>query len=286
MESVKTSPEEWDLVIEPRSSLLQLNLGEIWRYRDLLLMFVKRDVVTVYKQTILGPVWYVVQPILTTAIYVLVFGQIAKISTDGLPQILFYLSGIVLWNYFSESFNNTSKTFKENENIFGKVYFPRLIMPLSKVASGLIKFGIQFGFFLCVYLYFVSQGYAISPNLNLLLLPVYILIMAGLGLGGGIIFTALTAKYRDLTFLIQFGVQLLMYATPVIYPVSTIPEKYKMLILANPITPVVEGFRYALLGAGSFDVGHLLYSLGFTLVILLVGIIIFNRTEKTFMDTV
>jgi lipopolysaccharide transport system permease protein len=286
MSTIVQEKEDWDMVIEPRSSDLQLNFKEIWRYRDLLLMFVKRDVVTVYKQTILGPVWYVVQPILTTAIYVLVFGQIAKISTDGLPQILFYLSGIVLWNYFSESFNSTSKTFKENENIFGKVYFPRLIMPLSKVASGLIKFGIQLGFFICIYLYFIAQGYDIRPNINLLLIPVYVLIMAGLGLGGGIIFTALTAKYRDLTFLIAFGVQLLMYATPVIYPVSTIPEKYKIFILANPITPVVEGFRYALLGSGTFDIGHLMYSLVFTLVVLLVGIVIFNKTEKTFMDTV
>lgn len=286
MTSITTQEEHWDQVIEPKTSLLSLNFGEVWRYRDLLLMFVKRDVVTVYKQTILGPIWYVVQPIMTTAIYVLVFGQIAKISTDGLPQILFYLSGIVLWNYFSESFNSTSKTFKENENIFGKVYFPRLIMPLSKVTSGLIKFGIQLLFFLCIYLYFIAQGFDIRPNMHVLLLPVYVLIMAGLGLGGGIIFTALTAKYRDLTFLIAFGVQLLMYATPVIYPVSTIPEKYKMFILANPITPVVEGFRYALLGSGTFDVGHLLYSLGFTVVVLLVGIVIFNRTEKTFMDTV
>lgn len=274
------------MVIEPKNSVFSLQLGELWRYRDLLLMFVKRDVVTVYKQTVLGPIWYVVQPILTTAIYVLVFGNIAKISTDGLPQILFYLSGIVMWNYFSQSFSQTSKTFKENQNIFGKVYFPRLIMPLSKVTSGLIKFGIQLLFFLLIYAYFIIQGYDIRPNGNVFLLPVYILIMAGLGLGGGIIFTALTAKYRDLTFLIQFGVQLLMYATPVIYPVSTIPEKYKAFIMANPITPVVEGFRFALLGTGTFDVGHLMYSIGFTVVVLLLGIVIFNRTEKTFMDTV
>jgi len=286
MSKTAIKEEHWDQVIEPKSSALALNLAEIWRYRDLLLMFVKRDVVTVYKQTVLGPIWYVVQPIMTTAIYVLVFGNIAKISTDGLPQVLFYLSGIVMWNYFSESFNSTSKTFKENENIFGKVYFPRLIMPMSKVTSGLIKFGIQFIFFVGIYLYFILQGYDISPNMNMLLLPVYVLIMAGLGLGGGIIFTALTAKYRDLTFLIAFGVQLLMYATPVIYPVSTIPEKYKIFILANPITPVVEGFRYALLGTGTFETGYLLYSIAFTIVVLLVGIVIFNRTERTFMDTV
>jgi lipopolysaccharide transport system permease protein len=278
--------ENWDQVIEPRSSLLSFNLREIWQYKDLLLMFVKRDVITVYKQTILGPIWYIVQPIMTTAIYILVFGNIAKISTDGLPQVLFYLSGIVIWNYFAETFNQTAKTFSTNQGIFGKVYFPRLITPLSKVASGLIKFGIQFLFFTSIYAYFLLNGYAIRPTQALLYFPVFVLIMAGLGLGFGIIFTSLTAKYRDLTFLITFGVQLLMYATPVIYPVSTIPEKYKLYIMANPMTPIVEGFRYALLGAGSFDLLHLAYSFGFMSVLLFVGIIIFNKTEKTFMDTV
>ncbi|MDF9798366.1 lipopolysaccharide transport system permease protein [Catalinimonas alkaloidigena] len=278
--------EQWDTVIKPKASLLDFQLGEVWRYRDLLSMFVRRDVVTVYKQTVLGPIWYIVQPIMMTAIYVLVFGRIAKISTDGLPQILFYLSGIVLWNYFSETFTLTSKTFKENESIFGKVYFPRIIMPISKIVSGLIKFGIQFGFFLIVYLYFIIQGYDIMPTAYLVYLPALILLMAGLSLGCGIIFTSLTSKYRDLNFLIQFGVQLLMYATPVIYPVSTIPEKYKFLITANPMTPIIEGFRYALLGAGSFNLAQLGYSLIFTLVLLIAGIIIFNKTEKTFMDTV
>jgi lipopolysaccharide transport system permease protein len=250
-------------------------------------MFVKRDVITVYKQTILGPVWYVVQPIMTTAIYVLVFGNIAKISTDGLPPVLFYLSGTILWSYFSQAFNQTSNTFKANANIFGKVYFPRLIVPLSQVTTGLIKFFIQFVFFLLVYVYFaLFEGFNLLPSIHILYLPLLLLIMAGLGLGGGIIFSSLTAKYRDLTFFLAFAVQLLMYATPIIYPVSTIPEKYKALIMANPITPVVEGFRYALLGNGTFDIGHLMYSLGFTLVVLLVGIVIFNRTEKTFMDTV
>jgi lipopolysaccharide transport system permease protein len=216
----------------------------------------------------------------------LVFGQIAQISTDGLPQILFYLSGIILWNYFSECFTSTSKTFNENQDLFGKVYFPRLVMPISKVVSGLIKFCIQFLFFLGIYFFYLLSGYTIQPTAALLYFPIFVLIMAGLGLGSGIIFTALTAKYRDLNFLITFGVQLLMYATPVIYPVSTIPEKYKVIIMANPITAVVEGFRSAFLGSGSFDSGYLLYSLGFTLVVLLLGIVIFNRTEKTFMDTV
>ncbi len=279
--------EQWDLVIKPQTSLLEIPWADIWRYRDLLRMFVKRDVITVYKQTILGPIWYIVQPIMTTAIYVLVFGRIAGISTDGLPQILFYLSGIVIWNYFAESFNKTAITFKENTNIFGKVYFPRLISPLSKVTSALIVFIIQFSFFLVIYGYYLFSGdFNIEPNLNILLLPVYIIMMAGLGLGFGIIFTSWTTKYKDLVFLLTFGVQLFMYATPVIYPVSTIPEKYKLLILANPLTPIVEGFRYALLGAGNFSWYSLSYSFGFMVVLLFVGIVIFNRTEKSFIDTV
>lgn len=279
--------EDWDLIIKPQTSLLEIPWQDIWRYRDLLRMFVKRDVITVYKQTILGPIWYVVQPILTTAIYVLVFGNIAGISTDGLPKVLFYLSGIVLWNYFSETFNKTAITFKENANIFGKVYFPRLIMPLSKVTSALIVFFIQFGFLLVVYLYFLFIGeYDIRPNLNILLIPLYVIMMAGFGLGFGIIFTSWTNKYKDLVFLITFGVQLAMYATPVIYPVSTIPDKYKVYILANPLTAIIEGFRYALLGTGNFSWASLGYSFGFMIVLLFVGIIIFNKTEKSFIDTV
>jgi lipopolysaccharide transport system permease protein len=216
-----------------------------------------------------------------------VFGRIAKISTDGMPMILFYLSGIIVWNYFSESFNLTSQTFIKNQNIFGKVYFPRLIMPLSNVVSGLIKFFIQFGFFLVVYFYFIFSGNpAIKPNLYILLTPYLILLMAMLGLGFGIIFTSLTTKYRDLTFLIAFGVQLLMYASPVIYPVSSVPEQYRPLILANPITPVLECFKYGFLGSGSVTWGQLGYSTLFALVTLFIGIVIFNKTERTFMDTV
>jgi len=279
--------KQWDLVIKPRTSLLEIPWSDIWRYRDLLKMFVKRDVITVYKQTILGPIWYLVQPIMTTAIYVLVFGRIAGISTDGLPQILFYLSGVVIWNYFAESFNKTAITFKENTNIFGKVYFPRLISPLSKVTSALIVFFIQFAFFVVIYCYYLISGdFNIEPNWNILLLPFYVLLMAGLGLGLGIIFTSWTTKYKDLVFLLTFGIQLFMYATPVIYPVSSIPEKYKLLILANPLTPIVEGFRYALLGQGNFSWFSLGYSFGFMLVLLFLGIIIFNRTEKSFIDTV
>ena len=282
-----SADEQWDLVIKPQSSLLDIPWRDIWRYRDLWRMFVKRDVITVYKQTVLGPIWFIVQPILTTAIYVLVFGNIAGISTDGLPKVLFYLSGITIWNYFAESFNQTAQTFRQNAGIFGKVYFPRLIMPLAKVTSAMIKFFIQFGFFLVIYAYFLIWTDAqIRPNITLLLLPLYILMMAGFGLGFGIIFTSLTTKYRDLTFLITFGVQLLMYATPVIYPVSTIPEKYKMLIMANPMTPIIEGFRYALLGTGNFSLENLAYSLTLMLLFLFAGVIIFNKTERSFIDTV
>ncbi len=279
--------ESWDLVIKPERGLLSLHLDDLWRYRDLLRMFVHRDIVTVYKQTVLGPAWFVIQPILTTAIYVLIFGRIANISSDGLPRVLFYLSGIVIWNYFSESFNKTSQTFKMNANIFGKVYFPRLVMPLSVVTSGLIKFFIQFGFFLVVLGYYIWSGNdAIHPNWTIALTPIYILLMGGLGLGFGLIFTSLTTKYRDLTFLITFGVQLLMYATPVIYPVSTIPEQYKMYIMANPMTSILEGFKYAFLGAGQVSGPGLLYSAGFTAIILFAGIVIFNKTERNFIDTV
>ena len=278
--------ENWDLVIRPQHHLLDINFREIWRYRDLLLMFVKRDVVTVYKQTILGPIWYVVQPILTTLIYMLVFGRIAQISTDGTPQVLFYLAGITIWNYFAETFNQTSKTFKENENIFGKVYFPRLIMPLSKVTSGLIKFVIQFIMFLVFFFVLWAQGATIQPNWTIALMPLLILMMAGYGLGAGIIFTSLTAKYRDLTFLLQFIVQLLMYASAVIFPVSTVPEKYRDLILLNPFVHIIETFKYMFLGAGYFTWEGIGYAFGVMIALLFVGIIIFNKTEKTFMDTV
>jgi lipopolysaccharide transport system permease protein len=278
----------YDLIIRPKRHAFDINFKEIWQYRDLLAMFVKRDVITVYKQTVLGPIWFIVQPILTTIIYIVVFGNIAKISTDGTPMALFYLSGIVIWNYFAESFNQTSDTFTQNAAIFGKVYFPRLIMPLSKVVSGLIKFFIQLGFFLAVYAYYLLQGEpSIQANWTLALLPVYIAIMAMMGMGMGILFTSMTTKYRDLKFLITFGVQLLMYATPVIYPMSTVPEgKMKMILMANPLSPIVEGFRYAFLGSGHFSWGALGYSAGFTTFMLIIGIIVFHKTERNFIDTV
>lgn len=282
----KSNSSSWDLVIKPQSSLFNISWGDIWRYRDLLRMFIRRDIVTVYKQTILGPIWYVVQPILTSLIQMLIFGRIANISTDGTPQFLFYLAGNTLWLYFSESFNNTAKTFKDNENIFGKVYFPRLIMPLSKVIGGLIKFAIQFTFFLIVYFYLFYKGATIQPQKEIFLLPVLLILMAGYGLGAGIIFSSLTTKYRDLTFLLQFGVQLLMYASSVIVPFSAVPENYKPLIAANPLVHIIETFKYMFLGAGYFTWEGLAYAFGVMLVLLFTGIIIFNRTEKTFMDTV
>jgi lipopolysaccharide transport system permease protein len=281
-----TAEQEWDIVLTPKSSILSFPLREVVRYRDLLLMFVKRDVVTMYKQTILGPLWFFIQPILTTVVYMVVFGGIAGISTDGLPRILFYSAGIVTWNYFSESFTLTSKTFTENANLFGKVYFPRIIVPVAKVVSGLLKFLVQFAFFLAVLVYHLSIGTDVHPNLHIVFVPFLVMLMAGIGLGFGIIFTSLTTKYRDLTFLIQFGVQLLMYATPVIYPLSVIPEKYKVWILLNPITYVVEGFRYAFLGIGTWSWGGLGYAGIFTIILLLFGALIFNKVEKTFMDTV
>jgi lipopolysaccharide transport system permease protein len=279
---------EYDLIIRPKKHAFDINFKEIWDYRDLLKMFVKRDIITVYKQTVLGPIWFIVQPILTTLIYMVVFGRIAQISTDGTPQALFYLSGITIWNYFASSFNSTANTFRGNAGIFGKVYFPRLITPLSQVTSGLIKFFIQFGFFLVIYFYYIFSGNnSVNPNWTILLLPVYIILMAAYGLGAGLVFTSLTTKYRDLSFLLSFGVQLLMYASPVIYPVSTIPEgTLKTIILYNPFTPILEGFKYAFLGAGHFSWWNLGYSVIVAVVLLIIGIVVFHKTERNFIDTV
>src|SRR5690349_12901825 len=234
---------KWDLVISGKKTLFSLQLHDIWRYRDLLYMLVKRDFVVFYKQTILGPVWFFIQPILTSLVYIVVFSRIAGISTDGMPPVLFYLSGTIIWNYFADCFNNTSTTFVTNANLFGKVYFPRMVVPLSKIISGLLKFGIQLLLFLGIYVFFLLKGYDLNVNNALFYLPVMILMMGLLGLGLGIFFTSLTTKYRDLTFLIQFGVQLLMYGTPVIYPLSAVPDKYRLWIELNPMTPVMEGFR-------------------------------------------
>lgn len=276
----------WTEVIEPKSSLLDLRFKEVWRYRDLLILMVKRDFVATYKQTILGPIWFFLQPVLTTLMFVLVFGRIARLSTDGLPMIVFYLAGITLWNYFAECLNRTATVFKDNAQVFGKVYFPRLVMPLSIVASNLVKLGIQFALFLSVWAYYLITGAAVHPNIYILLFPLLVLLMGGLGLGFGMLISAMTTKYRDLVFLMAFAVQLLMYVTPVIYPLSAIGPKYRWLILANPMSPIVETFRYAFLGNGTFSWSYLLYSCGFTLVVLLLGAVVFNRVEKSFMDTI
>lgn len=283
------TPESWTTIIKPKSKLLNLNFHEIWQYRDLLEMYIKRDVVTFYKQTILGPIWFFVQPVFTTIMYMFVFGGLAGIPTDGIPQPLFYLSGICLWNYFSESLTKTSDTFITNQAIFGKVYFPRLIAPLSVTVTGLIKLCIQFGLFVVIYIYYIIKGTSIHPNVYALLFPFLIIILAGLGLGFGIIISSLTTKYRDLKFLITFAVQLWMYATPVIYPLSVMKEnyeKYMWIIQANPVTSVIETFKYGFLGQGTFSWFGLFYSLLFTVVILFAGIFIFNKVERSFMDVI
>ena len=280
----------WDLEIKPQSHLLDINLKEVWKYRDLLWMFVKRDFTAQYKQTILGPLWHFVQPLFTTVVFLVVFTNIAKISTDGVPPVLFYMSGITIWNYFSSCLNATSNTFVANAGIFGKVYFPRLVIPLSTVMSNIVKFGIQFLLLIAAMLWYklTSTSFTLSqPLSSLVLIPTIILIMAGLGLGLGIIISSMTTKYRDLTVLIGFGVQLLMYATPVAYPLSTITsEKLRFWITLNPLTPLAEAFRYAMLGVGSFDAGSFGYSFAFMLVSLFIGLLIFSKVEKTFMDTV
>ncbi|HLO29618.1 MAG TPA: ABC transporter permease [Anaerolineales bacterium] len=281
------SPQEnWSLVIVPRRHLFDLRLRALWRYRDLVMLFVWRDFVAAYKQTILGPLWYLIQPLMTTVIFTFIFGNVAKLPTDGLPKFLFYMSGTVVWSYFSVCLTKTSDTFLSNANLFGKVYFPRLAVPLSILISNLIAFGIQFALFLFFMGYFALSGSAIQPNWWILLTPILVFIMAGLGLGSGIIVSSLTTKYRDLRFLVQFGVQLLMYATPIIYPASSIPQRFQWIILANPMTPIIEAFRYAYLGTGSVDMTKLLYSFGFMMVVVILGITIFNRVEATFMDTV
>ena len=277
----------WTEVIQPKRSLFDLKIKEVWKYRDLLGMFVKRDFVATYKQTILGPLWFFIQPLLTTIMFTIVFGKFAKIPTDGVPHVLFYMAGITIWNYFSESFTKTANVFKENANVFGKVYFPRLIVPLSISASNMVKFVIQYLLFVGFLLYYKFSGNnAVQPNSMILLTPVLVLLMAGFALGAGMIFSALTTKYRDLSFLLTFGVQLLMYATPVIFSTNAIPEKYKVYVLANPLSPIVETFRYAYLGSGAFSWSSLTYSAVFMVALLFSGIVIFNRVEKNFMDTV
>lgn len=278
---------DWDLTIKPKRSLLDIDLKALWHYRDLLMLFVRRDIVAVYQQTILGPIWFFLQPILTTITFVVIFGNVAKLSTDGVPSVLFYLSGIVLWNYFADCLNKTSETFIANAAIFGKVYFPRLIIPLSVIVSNLIKMGIQFVLFLGFWLYFLfKEGSVVHVNNIALLFPFLLLFMAGYGLSFGIIISSLTTKYRDLKFLIGFGVQLLMYASPVVYPLSTVPEKYQWILLLNPMTSIIETFKYGFLGAGIYNPLWLLYNFSGMIFFLVIGVLIFNKVEKSFMDTV
>lgn len=277
----------WTTIIKPHNKLWEVDFKELWRYRDLFMMYVKRDIITMYKQTILGPLWFVIQPAITTIMYMVVFGGIAGISTDGLPQPLFYLAGICLWQYFADCLNKTSSTFISNQGIFGKVYFPRLVAPLSTIVSGLVKLGIQILLFVIVYIYFLAIGTPVEPNWALSLFPLLVIMIAGLALGFGIIISSLTTKYRDLTILFTFIVQLWMYGTPVIYPLSSIPEgKIKLLMQLNPVTPIVETFKYGTLGTGEFSWDMLGYSFCFMLVVLSIGIVLFNKVQRSFMDTV
>lgn len=275
--------------ISSKRNNFQINFKELWEYKDLLLLFVKRDFISVYKQTILGPVWFFIQPIFTTLIFSVIFGRLAKIPTDGVPPFLFYLAGIACWNYFADCLSKTSNTFVANSNLFGKVYFPRLIMPLSIVLSNLLKFGVQFLLFIGTYVYFVSDGLEVKINQFALGLPILILLMGALGLGLGLIISSLTTKYRDLQFLLVFGVQLFMYATPVVYPLSLATEKLghlSWIMYINPMTSIIETFKYGFLGSGSFDLQGFLISVSVIVILLISGIVIFNKVEKSFMDTV
>jgi lipopolysaccharide transport system permease protein len=278
----------WTTEIKPKNKLLSIDFKEIWQYRDLMLLFVKRNIITQYKQTILGPLWYFIQPIMTTIMYMVVFGGIAKISTDGLPQPLFYLAGISFWQYFADCLNKTSNTFVSNAGIFGKVYFPRLVTPLSDVISNLVRFAIQFVLFLIVYAYYaIFTDVQIHTNWYILLLPLLIVMLAGLALGFGILFSSMTTKYRDLQLLLSFFVSLWMYATPVIYPLSTITnDTLKLVMQLNPLTGIVEFFKYGILGVGCHDWWMLGYSFIFMVVLLALGIVVFNKVQRSFMDTV
>jgi lipopolysaccharide transport system permease protein len=291
--SQTTENENWTTIIKPRNKLFEVNLKEIWDYRDLLTLFVKRTITVQYKQTVLGPLWWIIQPVMTVIMYMVVFGGIAGIPTDGIPQPLFYLGGVSMWQYFSDCLTKTSNTFVTNSGIFGKVYFPRLIMPLSGIVSNLVRFGIQLGLFVLVYIYYFIIGQAPTPNWYLLLFPLLVVMMAGLALGFGVIISSMTTKYRDLQILFSFFVSLWMYATPIVYPLSQVAGKeikgfdLSFLMCLNPITPVIETFKHGVLGAGQFvGWGWLSYSFVFMLVVLSLGVLVFNKVQKSFMDTV
>ena len=279
--------QEWTMIIKPHQKLWSVDFREIWRYRDLIELFVKRNIVVQYKQTILGPLWYLIQPVITVIMNMVVFGGIAKMSTDGVPQAIFYMAGNICWFYFADCLNQTSSTFTANQAMFGKVYFPRLVVPIATVLSNLLRFGIQIGLFVVLYLYFFFSGSDICPNWTIVLIPVFIVMLAGLGLGFGILVSSMTTKYRDLTILFTFIVQLWMYGTPIVYPISMVPEgTLRTLIMANPMTPIIEAFKYATLGQGYFSWLALGYSFAFMVVLLIFGIVIFNKVQRSFMDTV
>ena len=289
MNKSPTETNEWLFEITPKNKLLTLNLKEVWQYRDLLMLFVKRDVITVYKQTILGPLWYLIQPLFTSVIFTLIFNNVANISTGSVPPFLFNLAGITIWNYFKSCFSATSNTFNANAGIFGKVYFPRIIMPISVVISNLVRFGIQFLIFAAFYLYYYLNGADISLNKYTILFPIMVLIMGMLGLGLGMIISSMVTKYRDLKILVDFGMQLVMYVSAVMYPLAYFAEKlpdYVWIVEYNPLAVVTESVRYILLNTGTFNLGMLLYSIIITLITLFLGIVIFNKAEKSFIDTV
>lgn len=278
--------ENWSMVIQPRKRLLDIDIKGLWRYRDLYRMYVRRDIVTVYKQTILGPLWFVIQPVFTTIIYMFVFGGLAGISTDGVPQPLFYMAGITLWNYFNEVFNASCNVFTNNAGVFGKVYFPRLVVPLAGMTSNLIKMLIQLALFVVVYLYYYILGASLVISWSILLIPYLIMLLAFHAMSWGLIISSLTTKYRDLKFLVSFGLQLFMYATPIIYPLSSAPVKYQLILRLNPLTSIFESFKFSCMGCGSFDWGGLLYSTVFMLITLFCSVVIFSREERNFMDTI
>lgn len=289
MDKTENFENDWLFEITPKNKFFSLNLKEVWQYRDLLMLFVKRDVVTVYKQTILGPLWYLIQPLFTSITFTIIFNTVAGIETGTVPPFLFNLAGITVWNYFTACLTGTSNTFGSNAGIFGKVYFPRLIVPISIVISNLIKFGIQFFIFICFYVYYYSKGAAISINESLLFFPLLIALMGILGLGLGMFISSLVTKYRDFSYLIGFGVQLLMYLSAVMYPMALIQSKmpdYAWLVQYNPLAYIIETARYMLLGIGNISFWGLAYTIGITMGVFFVGLLIFNKTEKSFIDTV
>ena len=277
---------KWDLVIKPRHGWIGFNFKELIKYTSLIFLFVKRDFVIFYKQTILGPLWYIIQPLVNTIIFNLIFGKIAKLSTDGVPPFLFYMSGTVVWSYFSTCVNGTSNIFVKNATIFGKVYFPRITVPIAIVITSLVQLLIQFSIFIGFYLYFIANGANLSPNKLILVVPFIIFQMAILSLGFGSLISALTAKYRDLTFAMTFFIQIWMYLTPIVYPFSQVPEKYQLIYIMNPMVAIVELFRSAFLGKGTVSLELIVVSVSLTLIIFILGLIMFNRTEKSFIDTV